>query len=351
MNESRRWFWLVLGAVTGGLLYLLGPVLTPFLAAALLAYMGSPLVDRLQRWRLSRTLAVALVFSVLTLLVMVVLAVLVPQVERQWTSLLGKLPLWLDWVQQTALPWLQTRFGIDVAPDMEAVRQYLRDNWRTAGGLMTGLLKALTRSGASLMGWLAMVLLIPVVAFYLLRDWHDLVARGRALLPRDLEPIVVRLAREADGVLGAFFRGQLLVMLTLGMVYTLGLALMGLDFALLIGMLAGLVSFVPYLGFVVGLASAVVVALMQFQDAIHLLYVALVFGVGQMLEGMVLQPLLLGERIGLHPVAVIFAVLVGGQLFGFFGVLLALPAAAVIVVLLRYAYERYRASDVYQGGG
>jgi predicted PurR-regulated permease PerM len=194
---------------------------------------------------------------------------------------------------------------------------------------------------------MANVLLVPVVTFYLLRDWRGLTTRLLELVPRRVEPEVARLARAADDMLGAFMRGQLAVMVALGTIYSVGLWFVGLDLAFLIGMLAGLLSFVPYLGFAVGIVAAGVAAIMQFHEWLPLVYVLLVFGVGQILEGTVLTPWLLGDRIGLHPVAVIFAVLAGGQLFGFVGVLLALPAAAVIMVLLRYAHERYLQSSLY----
>jgi predicted PurR-regulated permease PerM len=172
-------------------------------------------------------------------------------------------------------------------------------------------------------------------------------AQLRNLLPRRIEPVIVGLARESDEVLGAFLRGQFVVMLALGGIYSLGLFIIGLDFSLLIGMLAGLVSFVPYLGLIVGIVVAGIAALIQFQEFWPLLPVIGVFGIGQLIEGMLLTPLLVGDRIGLHPVAVIFAVLVGGHLFGFFGVLLALPVAAIIMVLLRHTHDEYLNSVLY----
>jgi predicted PurR-regulated permease PerM len=180
-----------------------------------------------------------------------------------------------------------------------------------------------------------------------MRDWDLLIRRLHDLLPRRYEATTARLARECDAVLAQFMRGQLLVMLALAAISTTGLLIVGLNLAFLIGRLAGLVSFVPYLGFIVGILAAGIAAAVQFHDAAHLIYVAIVFGVGQALEGMVLSPWLVGDRIGLHPVAVIFAVMAGGQLFGFLGVLLALPAAAVMVVLLRHAHGRYLESTVY----
>jgi predicted PurR-regulated permease PerM len=203
------------------------------------------------------------------------------------------------------------------------------------------------RSGQALLGWVSFLLLVPVVTFYLLRDWDALVANVNALLPRPLEPRVSMIAREIDAVLAEFLRGQLTVMAVLVIVYVLGLWAVGLDLAFVVGVIAGLVSFVPYLGIIVGVLLAGIASLLQFGDTWHLFGVVAVFTVGQVLEGMVLSPLLVGDRIGLHPVAVIFAVMAGGQLFGFFGVLLALPVAAAVVVLLRHSHDEYRRSSLY----
>jgi len=197
------------------------------------------------------------------------------------------------------------------------------------------------------LGWLMNLVLIPVVTFYLLRDWDLLIKGIRGLLPRKIEPRVEQLAVEINEVLGAFVRGQLLVMFALGVIYTAGLWLIGLDLAFIIGMGAGLLSVVPYLGTVVGLLAAVLAAIFQFQDLFHTVMVLLVFGAGQMLEGMVLTPKLVGDRIGLHPVAVIFAVLAGGQLFGFLGILLALPVASALNVLVRHLRDKYTKSTLY----
>ncbi len=348
MTDSQRWFGLALLLATGYLVYLLAPILTPFAAAAVLAYIGDPVADWLEARGLSRTLSVISVFLVLFIALLLLLLILIPMLERQIALLVSKLPGYIDWLQHTALPAVGAFVGIELADlDLASLKVAVRDYWQQAGGSVQGVVNVLSRSGITLLGWLANLVLIPVVTFYLLRDWDVLVARIRELLPRRYEQETVRLVVASDEVLGAFFRGQLMVMLALGIVYTLGLTVMGLDLALLIGMISGLVSFVPYLGFIVGIVAAGIAAVMQFQDLIHLVYVAIVFGIGQTLEGFVLQPLLLGERIGLHPVAVIFAVMAGGQLFGFVGVLLALPVAAVAMVLLRYAHERYLKSALY----
>lgn len=343
MSDSRRLTLILALVLIGTLLYLLAPILTPFLIAALLAYAGDPLVDRLERRRFSRGLAVTAVFALLVLVLLIVVVVLVPLVQRQLELLIHKLPAYLDWLRDVALPWLTARFGVDVG----GVQQIIAEHWRTAGGTAAKLVASLLQSGAAIANWLANIVLVPLVTFYLLRDWDELVARVHELIPRRWEPTVVRLAHSSDEVLGAFLRGQLSVMLALAGLYSVGLSLIGLEFALLIGITAGLVSFVPYLGLIVGTGLAGVAAAFQFQDVLHLLLVAGVFGFVQMLESFWLTPWLVGDRIGLHPVAVIFAVLAGGQLFGFFGILLALPVAAVVMVLLRYAHERYLQSQLY----
>jgi len=356
MNEGARdglhlrWQWLILLASVGVVLYLLAPVLMPFVAAALFAYLADPIVDRLERW-MGRGLAVCLVFLVVTLVVVVILLLLVPFTERQIGAFLGQLPVWLDWFQTRATPWLETQFGIspDVL-DTQRILAALQAHWKEAGGIAAGVLAKVSKSGLAVVGWVLNLVMVPVVAFYLLRDWDVLVERIHALIPRSIEPVVARLARESDDVLGAFLRGQLSVMLVLGAFYGIGLWLVGVSVGPLIGMIAGLISFVPYLGAITGVVMGVIAALVQYQDWTHVLLVLGVFAIGQTLEGYVLVPKLVGDKIGLHPVAVIFAVLAGGELFGFLGVLLALPAASVVMVVLRYLYERYTASELYTSG-
>lgn len=349
MTASERWS-LAAGLLAAGLLiYLLQPILMPFLVGALLAYLGDPLADRLERTRLSRTTAVVIVFAVLLTIVGGLVLLLVPMIGAQLDALQLHLPQMLRWAQQTAVPWLEQRAGIELSDHLalDRVANALAAHWRETGDVLTIVLQRVTNSTLALAGWIANIALIPVVTFYLLRDWDLVVQRIRDLIPRASEPTVSRLADECDQVLGGFFRGQLLVMLSLGLIYSAGLWLLGLDLALLIGLIAGLASIVPYLGTILGLGAALIAALFQFGELWPLIGVAIVFGVGQLLEGMLLTPTLVGDRIGMHPVAVIFAVLAGGQLFGFVGVLLALPAAAVIMVLLQHAHRRYKDSRLY----
>lgn len=355
MTDSQKWWILALVAALGWLLYLLAPILMPFALAAILAYLGDPLVDRLEtlrfrKLRLNRTLAVAVVFLGITVIATGILLIVIPTIEYQISVFIDKLPAYFRWLNQSVVPTLQEYFGKGIRPlKTDQLIAIIRNYWQENSAFTGNLIKSVSHSGAIVIGWLMNLVLIPVITFYLLRDWDDLVAKIHDLIPRANAVTVGKIAAEADDVLGAFLRGQFYVMLALGLVYSSGLFVIGLDLALLIGMIAGLISFVPYMGAIVGIAMACIAALLQFQDAIHLLSVLAVFAVGQTLESMLLTPWLVGNKIGLHPVAVIFAVLAGGQLFGFLGILLALPVASVIMVLLRHIYERYTGSGFYSG--
>lgn len=350
MTDSQKWLLFMGIAGLGWLLYLLAPVLTPFLVAAALAYLGDPLVDRLEERNLSRTNSVLIVFLGLLIVAVIAILVIVPALQREVVAVIKKLPGYIDWLQHSVLPWFSAQLGVDLSGwDLEHLKGMIKDHWQQVGGAAAGVMDSISRSGMALLAFVANLVLIPVLTFYLLRDWDILVARIHELIPIRYENRVVKLAKDCDGVLGAFMHGQLMVMVSLGAVYSIGLWIVGLDMAMLIGMGAGLVSFVPYLGFILGMLVAGVAVVMQFHDVIHLVYVLIVFGIGQMLESFLLTPYLLGDRIGLHPVAVIFAVMAGGQLFGFVGILIALPVAAIIMVLLTHAHEHYINSDVYGG--
>ena len=356
LSVHLRWQLLALTILIGALFYWLAPVLTPFVVSALLAYLADPLVDRLERgWKggrgLGRTWAVTVVFSLMTLAMIGVVLLLIPLLGSQIERFADSAPRYVAWFRDTALPWLEQRTGLSLE-SLEPGKLFalLQEHWQQAGGIAASVLGGISKSGLVLLAWIGNLTLIPVVTFYLLRDWDVLVARVYELLPRSVAPTVSSLAKQSDEVLGGFLRGQLSVMAALAAVYSLGLWLVGIDLAFLIGMLAGLVSFIPYLGAIVGIGAGLIAALVQYGDWTHVILVLIVFGVGQTLESMLLTPWLVGDRIGLHPVAVIFAILAGGQLFGFLGVLVALPLAAVIMVLLRYAHEQYRASELYRAG-
>lgn len=348
MSDIQKLIVITLVLVFGWLVYRLAPVLTPFMVSAGLAYLGDPLADRLQKRGLSRTWAVVAVFLLMGLAGVMFLLVMIPLLQKQAVVLIEKLPQGIDWLQQWLLPKLLSLPGLQgMNVNLDILRQAVTEHWQQIGQAFTTVLAKVTASGEALFGVIASLFLIPVVTFYLLRDWDDLVSNVHKLIPRSIEPKVAQMVRECDAVLAQFMRGQLLVMMGLATIYAAGLWIAGLDSAFLIGMVAGLVSFVPYLGFIVGIVLAGFAVLIQYGDLTHLIYVVIVFGVGQLVEGFVLSPWLVGDRIGLHPVAVIFAIMAGGQLFGFFGVLLALPLAAVILVLLRHSHEFYVQSDFY----
>ena len=351
LNEAPNTRLLLLAAAVFALallIHLLKPILAPFLVGALLAYLGDPLVDRLEARKLGRTSAVCVVFLGLSLMGLIGLLIALPLLIDQFQLLNVRLHSLVQWLQVNVLPELKARFGDGAS--LSQAGQALGQNIGTAGDVILRLWSRIFGSSLAIVGWLSMLVLIPVVTFYLLRDWDILIAKIRDLLPRRVEGRAAIIARECDEILGAFIRGQLLVMAALAVIYTLGLWLVGLELALVLGLLAGLASIVPYMGFVVGIVAAVIAAWFQFHDIWVLLQVGVVFGIGQMLEGMVLTPLLVGDRIGLHPVAVIFALLAGGQLFGFVGILLALPTAAVVMVMLRHVHTSYLGSHFYSAG-
>lgn len=346
--NSQRWFLLTVMVIVGVLLYLLGPILSPFLVGALLAYLTDPMADRLEDMGLSRTNAVVVVFVLMTALVTVLVLLLIPKLSHQLQVMIGQIPKVIALFETQLVPMLQSYAGINVDfGDLSLLKKVFTEHWKTTGDIVAQVATGIKNSGLAVAGWLANLLLIPVVTFYLLRDWDVMMGKINRLLPRNIEPKVALWARESDEVLGAFIKGQLLVMVALGVVYAVGLWLVGVDLALLLGMLAGLASIVPYMGFIVGIVASAIAAYLQFHDPMILLWVGAVFAVGQALEGMVLTPLLVGDKIGLHPVAVIFAIMAGGQLFGFVGVLVALPVAAVIMVFLRHLHDGYKRSHLY----
>lgn len=347
----HRLQWGLVALAAAWVLWLLSPVLTPFAVAALLGWLGDPLVDRMQRRGVPRNGAVIIVFAVMSSIALLGLLLLLPLLQRQVVTLVASLPSYRDWFVHTALPWVETRTGLELVGWLDPTRliQLAREHWEQAGGAAATMLGYLSRSGFALLGWVANIVLIPVLTFFFLRDWDVFVERLASLVPRDQAPTVSRLARESSEVLGGFLRGQLLVMLILGVLYALGLIAVGLDLGILIGVLAGLLTFVPYLGPATLAVLGGIAAVVQFGDWEHLAGVGVVFIIGQLIESYWLTPKLVGDRIGLHPVAVIFAVLAGGTLFGFLGMLLALPVAAIANVLLRYAHERYTHSRLYAG--
>lgn len=340
--------WFAAFAALAVLFYLLGPILTPFVAAAILAYICNPVVQRLCACRLSRTTAVLLVMSGLLLLFVLLLLIMLPLLERQFSLLLLRLPDWVEAARVRLLPYLHQWFGVSVAWDGQAIRKLLLDYWQDAGSVAGKVLPWLGSGGGAIIGVLANLLLVPLAMFYFMRDWETIVAGLDEMIPRRWHGKVKEIAGDVDRVLAEFLRGQIAVMLMMSVFYTVALWLAGLEFALPIGIITGVLVFVPYLGMILGLVLATLAAAMQFTAFGGVVLVWLVFGLGQLVEGFVITPWLVGDRIGLHPLAVIFALLAFGQLFGFFGLLLALPLAASLLVALRHGKARYLQSDLYR---
>lgn len=334
-NLARTLTYLALAAGFAYLVFLLSPILTPFLLATALAYLGDPWVDRLQRLRVPRSLATLLVMLALLLAVVALFLILAPLARAQFALLLQKLPALLGWAEQTLLPWLKQALGLDLPTDRSLIADWLRDHVTDLAGLGASLPR-LTDHGSALVGFLAGMLLVPVVMFYLLCDWDRILTHLAGWIPRPIRPRLLTILGEIDAVLAQFVRAQLGVIAIMALIYSLGLWLIGLDYALAVGVVSGVLVFIPYLGLIIGVSLGSLAAWTQFGEFAALIQVWAVFAVGQLLEGMVITPWLVGERLGLHPVAVIFALLAFGQLFGFLGILLAIPAAAATLVILRH---------------
>lgn len=332
----------------GFLLYFLSPILTPFLVGAFFAYLADPFVTRLERLRIPRIFSVIVIFFIMFALITILVLILIPLIQEQIDTLSMVIPNIINWLQDSGLPWIEDHLSLTKGTlNAASLKEMVAENWTKAGGMADAIFKTVLHSSGALMEWLVLLLLIPVVTFYLMCDW-DKIAKGmRNLLPRRSEATIVKLTTECNSVLSAFFRGQLLVMLALGVFYSFALSMVGLTLSVIIGSIAGLMSLVPYLGSIVGIVVATVAAYVQFHDYTIVGIVWGIFALGHLLENAVLSPYLIGQRIGLHPVAVIFAVLAGGCLFGFIGVLLALPVAAMLMVWIRYLYLRYRSSQLY----
>ena len=348
LTEPNNLWWFVPAAALVVLLYFLSPILAPFLFAAILAYISNPLVSWLERHRVPRTLGAVLVMLLLGGLFVLLLLILLPLFIKEVRLLSERLPGFLAQLNDNLAPWIKARFGAELQFDLAGLKKLFNENLQGADGLGMKLLASLRIGGLAVLGFVVNLLLVPVVLFYLLRDWNALLAQINELLPRRWHPQLTGVAREIDAVLAEFLRGQIAVMVLMSVLYVSGLWLAGLEFALPIGIITGMLVFVPYVGMLTGLALATVVALMQFPSIGGVIPVWIVFGIGQTLEGTLVTPLLVGKRIGLHPVAVIFALLAFGQIFGFFGVLLALPASAALLVGLRHLGDQYLSSSLYK---
>lgn len=332
--------------------YLLLPIMGPFLVAAILAYICKPLVDRIARCKigkltLGRTVATLATMLLLFAAALLLVLIIVPMLQREIVLMVQRLPDIVELLRVRLEPWLLLHFGLTLNIDMGQIQDILTQHWQAASDLITPVLLSLSKNGFAIVLWFINLLLVPVVLFYLLRDWHGMVGRIAQLIPRNWYEKTATIAQEIDAVLAEFLRGQLSVMLLMTLFYALGLWAAGLDLALPVALVAGLLGFVPYLGVSIGLLMALLAAALQFSAPTEVLPVLAVFAIAQLLEGFVLTPWLVGDRIGLHPLVVIFTLLAGGQLFGFTGILLALPVGAALAVGLRHGRQSYLSSATY----
>jgi predicted PurR-regulated permease PerM len=353
-EQKQTAFWLTVGLALLLLLYALGPVLTPFIAAAILAYALNGGVDYLDhlhlgRFGVPRALAVLVVMVLFLSAVATLVLIVAPVLEKELPLLRAQIPDFLDKLNAFLQPRLQA-MGIKVQLDDTGIRTLLSKQFAGGGDEIWGAVLSSARvGGTAVLGWIATVILVPVLLFYLLLDWHAILERVTGAVPRRLVDRTVGMAREVNVLLAQYLRGQLLVMLVLAAYYSVGLSIAGFDVALPVGIITGLLVFIPYLGFGLGLVLALIAAVLQFSNWHGLISVAIIYGAGQILEGFFLTPRLVGERIGLNPLAVIFALLAFGQLFGFVGVLLALPASAVLMVAFKHLRYHYLRSSFYNG--
>jgi predicted PurR-regulated permease PerM len=352
-EQKQTLFWVSVWAAFFFLLWILGPVLTPFLAAAIIAYALNPAVDKLcrlrlfRRWEMPRALAVTVVIVLFGAVAATLLLIVVPVLRKEIPLLQAAIPAFLAKLNDTLGPHLQ-QLGVHFTLDGATIKSLAAEKMAESGDqIWAAVLNSVRAGGSAVLGWLATVVLIPVVLFYLLLDWHKLLGHIAGAVPRRFIEATMAMANEADVLLAQYLRGQLLVMLVLAIYYSSALAVAGFDVALPVGILTGVLVFIPYLGFGLGLLLALMAAMLQFSDWSGLVAVAIIYGVGQVLEGFFLTPRLVGERIGLDPLAVIFALLAFGQLFGFVGVLLALPASALLMVGFRHLRRHYLRSSFY----
>jgi predicted PurR-regulated permease PerM len=343
-------FWTGAMAFLALFLYIFSSILLPFVAGLVLAYFLDPVADRLERLGLSRLLATIVILVLFIVTFALLLVILVPILASQMSDFIARLPSYVARLQELIAnrdsQWLKDFIGVDAS----VIRNSLDSLLQQGAGFLTTLLQSIWSSGKTLIDVVALFVVTPVVAFYMLLDWDRMVSKVDNLVPREHVQTVRAIARDMNRAIAGFVRGQGTVCLLLGIIYAVGLTIVGLNFGLLIGLFAGLISFIPYVGSLVGLLVALGVGLVQFwPEWGHILGVAIAFGIGQFIEGNILQPKLVGSSVGLHPVWLMFALFAFGSLMGFTGMLIAVPTAAAIGVLVRFVIGRYQQSPLYTG--
>jgi predicted PurR-regulated permease PerM len=350
-SQRRSLFWIVLAAAGGLVLWRLSDILLPFIMGMAIAYFLDPLVDWLERFRCPRTLGTGIVVALFSAVLVTLVFLLAPLFERQILDLLKRLPS--SFSDATArLEVLSHRLQMEAGipeEQIQSLQQTISERGSMALGWLASNVGSLVTSGLAVVNVLSLLVITPVVSFYLLRDWDRMMVRVDSWLPRASADTIRVQMREVDRTLSGFARGQALVCVILAVIYATGLTVVGLRSGLVVGVVIGGLTFIPYVGTVGGAILSVGLAVLQFPDWFSVAMVAGVFVIGHLIESNLLQPLLVGDRVGLHPVWVIFGLLAGGSLFGFIGLLLAIPVTAVIGVLARFALGRYLASPLYTG--
>lgn len=348
--ERRVLFWVAAGVAALLVLYILSPILLPFVAGAAVAYALDPAADWFERRGFSRLWATLTILVIFVVVVVLILVALVPVLVTQLAELVQHIPEYLEKIQAMLTPLLDSELGRLLKIDPESLRNSLSGFLSRSAGFIMTVLASLWSGGRAILNTLSLIVITPVVAFYLLYDWDRMIAKADQLLPRQYADTIRGLVLEMSKTISGFVRGQGLLCLFLGAFYAIGLALVGLNFGLVIGIGAGLLSFIPYVGTILGFVVALSVAFVQFSpNWILIVATAAVFVAGQFIEGNILQPKLVGGSVGLHPVWLMFALVAFGYLFGFVGLLIAVPVTAAIGVLVRFAVSRYVASSLYTG--
>jgi len=348
--RSQVYFWLVMFVALLGFLWLFSNILLPFFAGMALAYFLDPVADKLEKMGASRAFATSIILFFFVVIFVLFLMVLVPVLGNQFAGFLNRLPDLVKHLQSlvasTESSWLRDFIGVDG----KSLQDNLNSLMQEGAGWVSTVLQKIWASGKSLVNVVSLLVVTPVVAFYLLFDWDHMVERVDSWLPLDHRETIRGIFTDIDYAVAGFVRGQGVVCLILGLFYAASLTIIGVNFGLLIGLFAGLISFIPFVGSIVGFILSVGVALVQFwPEYFPIILTAITFGLGQFLEGNILQPKLVGERVGLHPVWLMFALFAFGTLFGFTGMLIAVPAAAAVGVLARFGVNRYLESELYSG--
>lgn len=347
--ENKNWiFWLTLLGIFCLLTYVLRSVLLPFVVGIIIGYLLDPLATRFEKLRISRTTATCLVLFLVAIILIPALIALAGMIDEQLALFINAVPKYMSSLSQKIEPLIANLQDSFPALSREKIREYLQGNISNGLKLLGSVLRKLITSGYALFNIVSLLLITPVVAFYMLRDWNNFIKKVDSLLPKSYKKEIRNQAKAIDKIISSFIRGQLSVCVLLGSFYAIGLTFVGLDLGMLVGFIAGIISFIPYVGSIVGFITAMAIAFAQFDYWVPITQVIGVFAVGQFLEGNFLTPKLVGDSIGLHPVWVMFALLAGGVLLGFLGLMIAVPLAAVIGVLVRFAISKYKQSSLYK---